>query len=137
MGLILDSSVVIASERAGEASLQLLEKIAAAAGDQRVAISAIGLAELVHAIFRAQTPQIRSQREAFVRDLVADVEVVPFAESTAWLAGKIDGTQRALGITSPSSDLLIGATALELGYSVATLNLRHFRMIPGLSMIAL
>ncbi len=29
-------------------------------------------------------------------------------------------------------DLLIGATALHLGYEVATLNLRDFRRIPGL-----
>jgi predicted nucleic acid-binding protein len=33
------------------------------------------------------------------------------------------------------SDLLIGVTALELGYSVATRNLRHFKMIPGLSVV--
>jgi len=34
-------------------------------------------------------------------------------------------------------DLLIGATALHLGYEVATLNLRDFRRIPGLSVIQL
>jgi predicted nucleic acid-binding protein len=28
--------------------------------------------------------------------------------------------------------LLIGATALELGYAVATYNVRHFGMIPDL-----
>ena len=32
-------------------------------------------------------------------------------------------------------DLLIGATALHLGYEVATLNLRDFQRIPGLSVI--
>jgi predicted nucleic acid-binding protein len=32
---------------------------------------------------------------------------------------------------------LIGVTALELGYSVATGNLRHFEMIPGLSVVRL
>jgi predicted nucleic acid-binding protein len=30
-------------------------------------------------------------------------------------------------------DLLIGATALELGYAVATHNSRHFELIPGLT----
>jgi len=33
------------------------------------------------------------------------------------------------------ADLLIGATALSLGYSVLTNNARHFRMIPGLSVM--
>jgi predicted nucleic acid-binding protein len=37
----------------------------------------------------------------------------------------------------PLSDLLIGVTALDLGYSVATANLRHFQMIPGLKIISL
>jgi len=30
---------------------------------------------------------------------------------------------------------LIGVTALELGYSVATTNVRHFQMIPGLDIV--
>ena len=33
----------------------------------------------------------------------------------------------------PFADLLIGATALSLGYSVLTVNARHFGRIPGLS----
>ena len=36
---------------------------------------------------------------------------------------------------SPLADLLIGATALELGYSVLTSNRRHFGQIPGLTVV--
>ena len=32
-------------------------------------------------------------------------------------------------------DLLIGVTALEVGFGVATANLRHFGMIPGLDVV--
>ena len=32
----------------------------------------------------------------------------------------------------PLADLIIGACALELGYAVATHNVRHFQLIPGL-----
>ena len=39
------------------------------------------------------------------------------------------------GIRLAFEDLLIGATALELGYSVATANVRHFRLVPGLSVV--
>jgi hypothetical protein len=35
------------------------------------------------------------------------------------------------------SDLLIGVTALELGFGVGTSNLRHFRLVPGLSIVQL
>jgi len=41
MGLILDSSVVIASERRGDTVEQLIEKIVQTAGDQEAALSAI------------------------------------------------------------------------------------------------
>jgi predicted nucleic acid-binding protein len=37
-----------------------------------------------------------------------------------------------MGTRIALSDLLIGSTALELGYAVVTHNLRHFQMIPNL-----
>jgi predicted nucleic acid-binding protein len=51
--------------------------------------------------------------------------------------GRIDGENQAKGISLLLADLLIGVTALELSYSVATGNLRHFEQIPGLSVIRL
>jgi len=50
-------------------------------------------------------------------------------------AGEIDGENQARGLRLPLSDLLIGVTALELSYSVATTNVRHFQMIPGLKVV--
>lgn len=47
-------------------------------------------------------------------------------------AGQTDGQMRQLGKRIALADLLIGSTALELGYSVATANPRHFAMIPSL-----
>jgi tRNA(fMet)-specific endonuclease VapC len=137
MGLMLDSSIVIGAERRGDTPEQLIERLANAIPDQPLAISAIALTEIVHAVFRAPTPERRLQRETFIRQLVMDIEVLPYTRDTAFLAGQIDGQRRALGITIPSIDLLIGATALEIGYSVVTANLRHFKLIPGLSVIAL
>jgi predicted nucleic acid-binding protein len=32
-------------------------------------------------------------------------------------------------------DLAIGCTALQFGFGVATLNLRHFSQIPGLNVV--
>jgi tRNA(fMet)-specific endonuclease VapC len=41
------------------------------------------------------------------------------------------------GISIAFQDLLIGATALHLGFDVVTLNVRHFQKIPGLSVLSL
>jgi predicted nucleic acid-binding protein len=135
MGLILDSSVVIAAERRGDTVTAMLKQIAAATGDQRAVLSAVGVTGLAHGIYRAQTPQVRDRREAFVRELLDDVEVYPYTKDTALLAAKIDGEQQSKGLTIPFADLLIGATALEVGYSLLTANARHFQMIPGLSVV--
>jgi predicted nucleic acid-binding protein len=137
MGLILDSSVVIAAERRGDNVTQMLKQIAAATGDQRAVLSSVGLTELVHGIYRAQTAQARSRRDSFIRELLNDVEVYPYTKETALLAGKIDGEQQSQGIIIPFGDLLIGATALEVGYSMLAANVRHFRLIPGLTVMQL
>lgn len=74
-------------------------------------------------------------REAFLQELIAGIEVLPYTRQTALLAGKIDGEERSRGITIPFVDLLIGVTALEIGYSILTVNVRHFRLIPGLTVV--
>jgi|HubBroStandDraft_1064217.scaffolds.fasta_scaffold43088_3 hypothetical protein len=51
------------------------EKIVKATGDQEAALSAIGLTELIHGIYRAQTPEIRLHRESFLNELLADLTV--------------------------------------------------------------
>jgi predicted nucleic acid-binding protein len=107
MGLMLDSSVVIAAERRGDNVTQMLKQIVAATGDQRTALSSVGLTELVHGIYRAQTAEARNRRDSFIRELLNDVEVYPYTKETALLAGKIDGEQQNRGTVIPFGDLLI------------------------------
>ena len=44
---------------------------------------------------------------------------------------------QARGVRVALPDLLIGVTALELGYSVGTANLRDFQRVPGLVVVQL
>lgn len=135
MGLILDSSVVIASERQGSTLAMMIEQVISVAGDEDAALTAVGLTELIHGIYRTPTSERRSRREAFIHEMLRALTVYPYTKETALLAGKIDGEQRAQGMTIPFSDLLIGATALSLGFPLLTVNARHFGMIPGLTVI--
>jgi len=107
----------------------------AAAGDQEAALSAVGLTELIHGLYRGNTPAIRLRRESFLDELLADLTVYPYTKQTALLAGKLDGEQQSRGVVIPFADLLIGATALSIGFSVLTANARHFRQVPGLSVV--
>jgi predicted nucleic acid-binding protein len=72
-----------------------------------------------------------------VEELCWAVPVLPVTLEIARLAGRIEGEQAAKGIVIALPDLLIGVTALQVGYSVATLNLCHFHLIPGLSVVHL
>jgi predicted nucleic acid-binding protein len=63
MGLILDSSVVIAAERRGDNVTQMLKQIVAATGDQRTVLSSVSLTELVHGIYRAQPRTIHTDTQ--------------------------------------------------------------------------
>jgi tRNA(fMet)-specific endonuclease VapC len=63
------------------------------------------------------------------------VPVHPVTVETAKLAGRIEGDQAAQGVNIPFEDLLIAATALQLGFVVATGNVRHFQMVPGLTVV--
>jgi predicted nucleic acid-binding protein len=58
--------------------------------------------------------------------------VHPVRVAIALRAGQADRLIQAAGKRIALADLLIGSTALELGYSVATANVRHFAMLPDL-----
>lgn len=137
MGLILDSSVLIAAERQGKNARQMLAGIAESVGNTEIAVSVITLIELAHGASRADTPQRKSKRLQFIEELLSAVPVHSVTIPIALRAGHIDGESQARGIRLPVSDLLIGVTALELEYGVATRNLRHFQSIPGLSVVQL
>lgn len=135
MGIILDSSILIAAERGSESVLQILKRVRAAHGEAEFGISAVTVVELAHGIYRAKTAADRIRRQAFTDELCRDLTVHAVTLEVAQLAGQIEGERANEGISIAFEDLLIGATALHLRYAVATLNDRHFRLIPGLSVV--
>jgi predicted nucleic acid-binding protein len=132
VGLILDSTAVVAAERQGKNARRLLESVAQETGDEGVAVSVITVLELAHGITRADTSERQEQRQRFLDELLRAIPIQPITVPIALRAGQIDGQSQAKGVRIPLSDLLIGASALELGYGVGTANVRHFQLIPGL-----
>jgi len=135
MGLILDSSVLITAERQGKNARQVLTAMSEHLGEVEVGISVVTLIELAHGAARADTPDRKSHRQKFIQELLAAMPVYPVTTSIALRTGQLDGENQIRGLRIPLADLLIGVTALELGYSVHTANLRHFNRVPGLSIV--
>ena len=99
-----------------------------------LAISVITVAELYEGVYYSRDPR---KAEEGLRDFLRGVGLLGIDEATARIFGRERGRLRALRKSIGDFDLLIGATALSLGYSVLTANPRHFRHVPGLAVTQL
>jgi predicted nucleic acid-binding protein len=129
MGLLIDSSVLIAWERD---RLDLESQLAEYA-EEDFAISAITASELLHGVHRAANPAQRRRREAFVEGLLARLPVLAFDAVAARIHARLSAELAAAGTAVGSHDLIIAATALTKGHIVTTRDERSFPRIPGLS----
>ena len=114
MGLILDSSVLIAAERQGKNARQVLTAIAKEIVETEVGISVVTLIELAHGAARADTPERKLKREKFIEELMIAMPVYPVTASMALRAGQLDGQNQARGVRVPLPDLLVGVTGVRL-----------------------
>lgn len=68
----------------------------------------------------------------FIECLCSEVPVYPVTFEIARGVGRVEGQLAAKGMSIEFDDLVIGITALQLGFAVATINVRHFERIRGL-----
>lgn len=137
MGVILDSDYLIAGERQGFSVLQILERIEAAFGGVDLGISVITVAELMHGAYRAKEPARQQRRLAFIDRLCMDIPVYPVTLGIARLVGRLEGELANRGFTMAFEDLAVGVTAMQLGFGVATMNRKHYELIPGLNIVSI
>jgi len=128
MGLVLDSSVLIAAERGRLALTTTTDAMA----EEPVVLSAITASELLHGVYRAADLARRLQRERFVEAILARFPILEFGLDTARIHARLWAELAASGQRIGAHDLLIAATAMELDFKVATLDYRDFPRIPGL-----
>ena len=101
---MLDSSAVIVAERKKQPVTEFIEAILAAHGPVDLSLSPVTVAELVHGIFRAETPEVSQRRREYIEELVSLVPVHPATNKTAWLVGQIEGQEAAKGkVRRPNS----------------------------------
>jgi tRNA(fMet)-specific endonuclease VapC len=131
VGAVIDSSVFIAAER-GKIDF---ERVLREYGDEPAAIAAITASELLHGIHRAGEASQRSRREAFVERVLVDFPLIPFDLVVARVHARLAAELAAKGSPIGAHDLLIAATALAVGYEVATRDERSFPRVPGLTVL--
>jgi predicted nucleic acid-binding protein len=137
LGLVLDSSVLIAAERQEITLDEAIENVRSVVGEIPLALCSLTVAEIAHGIYRANKPEVRARRRAFLDELKSTVPIYSITDATAEVIARIGGEQAAKGINLPLGDLIIGACALELGCAVGTSNVRDFNRIPDLKVVRL
>jgi tRNA(fMet)-specific endonuclease VapC len=131
MGMLIDSSILIAGER-GQLDLEAAFNTYP---DEDFALSAITASELLHGVHRAKSVAQRNRREAFVEGLLSRFPVFAFDLVTARLHARLSAELAAQGISIGLHDFIIATTAMAKGYRVATRDERSFPRIPGLSLL--
>ena len=131
-GALLDSTYLIAAERRGLSVANVLADVERFLPSDDCGISVVSVMELAHGMSRADTLARAVARENFLQQLISSLDVYPVTTAIGLRAGRLDGELKKRGIQLALADLLIGVTALELGFSVVTRNVRHFELIPDL-----
>ena len=128
MGIILDTSVLVEAER----QELVIDKFTDNREEELFGLSVISVAELLHGVHRADSTKRRLKRSAYVEKVIELFPVYSFEISTARIYSELWADLSRKGIQIGAHDLIIGSTALSLGFSIATFNLRHFERIEGL-----
>ncbi len=130
MGLVIDTSILIAAEK-GEIDFSKWQSH----GDAY--ISSVTITELLIGVHRADSKERRIKRSAFVEHIIASIAALPFAEEEARIYAQILKNLFDKRVTIGVHDMLIGATAIANGYPVLTANESDFKRIDGLEVITL
>lgn len=128
MGFLIDTCIFIKHERENKPLYDFLSKYS----EEKVAISVITAAELLHGIFRAKNAAIKIKRQAFVENILSNVPSLEFDLSTARIYAQVWAEMAVKGKTVSAHDLQIGSTALNHGLTLITDNKKDFEKIPGI-----
>ena len=134
MGLVADTSAVVAIERGGGLGPALAEL-----GSELIVLPAIVYAELLAGVALTRDPAFASTRRGKVATLAAVFPVVEFGRPFAERWAEIVSGLRARGESIPSNDAQVAATALGLGFGVLVgpADEAHFQRVPGLAVSVL
>jgi predicted nucleic acid-binding protein len=130
MAILTDADVIIEAERG---AFDLFDWLASYPQEE-FKLAAITVAELWHGVERASGAH-RLKRQRFLERVFATFEIVPYSGRTAFEHARVWAELESGGRMTGSHDMILAATALERGDTVATFNARHFMAVQGLTVL--
>ena len=129
MAVLIDTSVLVASERGSLALQRFIQP------SEAYAISVVSAAELLHGVHRATSRRAQA-RSAFVEGILQTFSPLPVDLPVARAYAHASAALARSGTAVDANDLWIGATAVANGMEVLALN-GDFERIPGVRRAAL
>ena len=123
--ILLDTNVLIQYFRTKDKKKTFLHQLALE--NPNFAISVITHFEVLRGVNEVQ--------EEFWWNFLKDIEVMSYFPAINYTAVQIQKQLKVLRKSINIQDLIIAATAVHLQYPLATLNLKHFENIEGISLI--
>ncbi len=130
MGVLIDTSVLIASERGRFGVEQRLP----GREDEEFFVSVITASELLHGVHRANSPDVRARRSAFVEAVLSRFPLLSVDLQTARTHSQLWAELASAGKMIGPHDLWLAAACVAHGLTLVTANVREFQRVPGLSM---
>jgi len=127
---MLDADVIIRGERG---TLDLAAWMTQHE-DEGFEVAAITVAELGHGVERASGGH-RARRERYIRSVLEQLPMIPYTETTALQHARVWALLESSGQMIGDYDLIVAATAIERGSTLATFNKRHFERVNGLKVV--
>ena len=130
MGLILDTSALIAWERAQNEGQEVLLD-----GEEELVMPAVVWAEALAGVRLADSERRAARRMARLEALRRIMGIEPFTAETAEYHADIFAELTQSGTMIPQNDIAVAATAriLGCGVLVGPKDEAHFRKVPGLT----
>ena len=97
---------------------------------EMLAISTLSVMELEYGFILKNTKYAKEHSN--FRNLLKQMNVLPFSQKTSEIAAKLRADLRAVGTPIGHYDLLIAATALEYDLRCVTSNIGEFQRVEGL-----
>jgi predicted nucleic acid-binding protein len=132
MGLVIDTSALVALERANT-------EWSGGLPNEPAALAAIVYAELLMGVKMAESRQRAAARRAKIDALLTTTPVVDFGVGAAERWADLFAELSRRGQLIPANDLVVAATALELDYGVLVgpKDEAHFRRVRKLRVVVL
>ena len=122
MGVILDTSILIAVEKASSD----LEKFIIKRENETFGITTITVSELLHGVHRADSEKRRLKREAYVEKIIEGFPLYPFDLSAARIYARIWAQLAKKGDLVGAHDLMTASICISIGFSILTYDTRFF-----------